>query len=243
MNISPRTTLASGAQEMGISLDEHQLDQFDALTELLLEWNSKFNLTRITDRVEIAVKHYLDSISLLAYLKMKKDASVIDVGTGAGLPGVPLKILNPDIKLTLLDSVQKKLSFAEAAAQELGLSDVSLIHARAEDAGREKANRERFDTVVSRAVSRLTVLSELCLPFCKVGGEFAAYKGPDVDDEASEAGRAIKLLGGKLEGIHRFTLPSSDLQRTILLIRKVRHTPSSYPRKAGIPARDPVMSN
>jgi len=226
---------------MGIILNERQLERFDSLTEILLEWNGRFNLTRITDRVEIVVKHYLDSISLLNYIDPAEQAKVIDVGTGAGIPGLPLKIVRHGIRLSLLDSVRKKLAFAEAAAQELRLADVSIVHARAEDVGHDKLHREKYDLVVSRAVARLVVLSELCIPLCKVGGRFAAYKGPDVDDEVAEVEGAMDLLGGEVEAVHRFTLPHSDSQRTLVIVKKVRHTLRAYPRKAGIPSREPLV--
>ncbi|HEY3297356.1 MAG TPA: 16S rRNA (guanine(527)-N(7))-methyltransferase RsmG [Armatimonadota bacterium] len=241
MSDSQRKILASGAAELGITLSEHQLDQFDGLTALLLEWNAKFNLTRITNPSEIAVKHYLDSLSLLAYAKMPARASLIDVGTGAGLPGLPLKIAVPEMKLALLDSVKKKLLFAEEAAKELQLGDVKTIHARAEDAARDKSLREHFDFAVSRAVARLSVLAELCIPFCKVGGKFVAYKGPESDEEIAETERAFRVLGGKLETVEKFTLPQSDSRRTLILVKKTRPTPGPYPRKAGTPAREPLI--
>lgn len=241
MSDSPREILASGAAELGIFLSDQAIDQFETLTTLLLEWNQKFNLTRITDPTEIAVKHYMDSLSLLSFVRLKKGASVIDVGTGAGLPGIPLKIVLPDIRLALLDSVKKKLAFAEAAAQELGMSDVKFIHARAEDAGRDAALRERFDLSVSRAVARLALLCELCLPFCRIGGRFVAYKGPDAEAEIDEAAKALKVMGGKVEAVHKFTLPNSDSSRTLVVIKKVHRTMPGYPRKAGIPEKSPLI--
>lgn len=241
MNASPREVLAIGAAELGIQLSDHQLDQFDALTTILLDWNERMNLTRITDPVEIAVKHYLDSISLLSFVKITGNASLIDVGTGAGLPGLPLKIVVPELQLTLLDSVKKKLGFAEAAAAELGMTDVKLLHSRAEDAGKDKAYRDQFDFSVSRAVARMSVLAELCVPFCRVNGTFAAYKGPDVDDEVKAAARAFYVLGGKLEAVHKFTLPGSDMGRALVVVHKQRHTSVGYPRPAGVPAKTPII--
>lgn len=239
MSTSPREILASGAAELGISLSEAQLDQFDRFTELLLEWNSKFNLTRITDPAEIAVKHYLDSLSVLSVVKFQGEASLIDVGTGAGLPAIPLKIAIPGLRVDLLDSVRKRLTFLDAVAQDMGMTDVTTVHSRAEDAGRDKALRERFDFSVSRAVARLNLLSEFCIPFCKVGGMFIAYKGPDADEEISDAVKAIRTLGGKIEAVHKFTLPG-DLGRTIIAIKKTKPTPLQYPRKAGVPERNPI---
>lgn len=216
------------------------MDLFDAFTALLLEWNAKFNLTRITDPAEIAVKHYLDSISLLAFVGIGEASRVIDVGTGAGFPGIPLKIICPHIRLTLLDSVRKKLTFIEVVIEHLGLTGVELVHSRAEDLGRQRSYREQFDLVVSRAVASLNVLSELCLPFCRIGGTFAAYKGPAIEAEIEEAKNAIRILGGETKSVHTFLLPHSDIQRTLVIIAKKRTTPAIYPRKAGVPERNPL---
>ena len=240
MGDSAREILSSGATDLGIALDDRRLDAFDAFTGLLLEWNAKFNLTRVTEPAEIAVKHHLDSLSLLPLVEVKPGSAVIDVGAGAGFPGIPLKIARPDLKMTMLDSVRKKLAFLEVVVRELGLTDMELVHGRAEDLGRAKAHREQFDLAVSRAVARLNALAELCMPFCRVGGRFVAYKGPDADDEINEAGRAITTLGGELEAVHRFVLPHSDAHRTLVVIRKSRRTPAAYPRKAGVPERSPL---
>jgi 16S rRNA (guanine527-N7)-methyltransferase len=237
---SPREILKSGAKELGIYLDELQLDAFDTFTKLLLEWNARFNLTRITDPSEIAVKHFLDSLSLLKFVDVPVGSSVVDIGTGAGLPGVPLKIVRPDLDVTLLDSVRKKLTFVQALVSELKLSGVELVHGRAEDVGRAPAYREQFDFAVSRAVAKLNVLSELCIPFCRVGGSFVAYKGADVEEEIAAAERAISLLGGRIGAVHEFTLPCSDAQRSLIVVEKVRRTPNKYPRKAGTPEREPL---
>jgi len=238
---SAREILSAGAAELGVTLDGRQLDMFEAFTALLLEWNSRFNLTRITDPKEIATKHYLDSLSLLAVVKVPAGASMIDVGTGAGFPGIPLKIALPDLKVTMLDSVRKKLTFLDKAVRELNLTEVALVHGRAEDMGRDVSYRERFDFAVSRAVARLNVLAELCMPFCRIGGRFAAYKGPDAGEEIEEAAEAVRALGGELEAVHSFALPEGDLQRTLVVIRKTRPTPARYPRKAGIPERNPLQ--
>ncbi len=240
MSGSARDVLSSGAAELGIALDDAQLDQFDRFTMLLLEWNRKFNLTKITDPLEIAVKHYLDSLSVLCAVAVPDDSSVIDVGTGAGLPGIPLKIARPDLHMTLLDSVRKKLVFAETAMRQLHISGFELVHARAEDAARDGAYREKFDFAVSRAVARLAVLAELCVPFCREGGWFVAYKGPAVDGELSESEDAIRILGGRLEKAVEFSLPHGNANRTLVVVCKERRTPTSYPRRAGIPEKHPL---
>ncbi len=240
MYVSAREILKEGAREFGLELSPEELDRFDTFTGLLLSWNQKFNITRITEPEEIAVRHYLDSLAPLLFVKPAKGASVIDIGTGGGMPGLPLKIVRPDLKLSLLDAVRKRLTFIEAAAGEMGLSDVSVVHSRAEDAGRDRLFRERYDFAVSRAVARLRLLLELCLPFCKVGGTFIAYKGPDVEEELEEAKRALRLLGGEVEAVHKFTLPHGGEARTLIFVKKKGKTPAQYPRKAGVPERDPL---
>lgn len=235
-----RGILASGASELGIHLDENQLDAFDIFTSLLLEWNKKFNLTRITNPEEIAIKHHLDSLALLKFVEIPHSSSLIDVGTGAGFPGIPLKIACPELKLTLLDSVRKKLVFLEVVVEKIMLKDVELVHGRAEDIGRVQSYRERFDFVVSRAVARLNVLAELCLPFCRIGGLFVAYKGAHIEEEVEGAQRAIGILGGEKPIINELVIPHSDVQRTLVIVRKDRSTPAAYPRKAGVPERNPL---
>ena len=237
---SAREIVSSGAAELGIALSGRQLDMFDAFTALLLEWNKKFNLTRITEPEEIAVRHYLDSLSLLAVEDVPGGSTMIDVGTGAGFPAIPLKIVLPDLDMTMLDSVRKKLTFLDTVVRELDLSDVELVHGRAESLGREERYRERFDFAVSRAVARLNVLAEYCIPFCRVGGKFVAYKGPDVDEEIQGAAEALRTLGGGLAAVHEFTLPHSDVHRTLVIVKKSRVTPNRYPRKAGVPERNPL---
>lgn len=240
MSASPGDILSSGAAELGITLDGDQLRRFESFTSLLLEWNRKVNLTRITDPCEIAVKHYLDSLSLLSAIEIPVGSHVMDVGSGAGLPGIPLKIARPDLKVTMLDSVRKRLLFIEAALPELGIEDAEVVHARAEDAAHDPAYRERFDFTVSRAVARLAVLSELCIPFCRVGGWFVAYKGPDVAAEVADADEGIRKLGAELVRTETLSLPGGNAGRTLVLIRKERRTSAGYPRKAGTPERQPL---
>lgn len=235
-----REILESGATAFGIELNEKQLGMFDAYTALLLEWNQKFNLTRITEPEEIAVKHYLDSLSMLKFVDVPAGSKLIDVGTGAGFPGIPLKIAVPGLKLTLADSVKKRLTFLEEVVQQLGLENVKILHGRAEDLGQVRAFREEYDFSVSRAVAKLRVLSELCMPFCHSRGRFVAYKGPDVDDEVKEASNAIRILGGKIEAVNKFVLPDSDLQRSLVIVGKIEQTPRAYPRQAGTPERTPL---
>lgn len=231
--------LLKGAAELGTPLDDKQAEQFCRYAELLVEWNEKINLTAITDDTGIVTKHFLDSLTPILTGSIK--GSVIDVGTGAGFPGFPLKIANPDIKLTLLDSLNKRVKFLQTVSDELGLEDVECIHSRAEDGGKNKDLREKFDVCVSRAVANLAVLCEFCLPFVKVGGIFMALKGPLADSEVNSAKRAIKELGGEVSETAEFSIPFTDLNHKIVMIKKVRHTPKQYPRKAGVPTKNPII--
>lgn len=230
--------LKEGAEKLGISLSENQLDKFAAYSSLLKEWNKKMNLTAITDDEGIAVKHFLDSMTAVCTGRVK--GRVIDVGTGAGFPGMVLKIVNPDISLTLLDSLNKRLTFLKAVSEALGIENAELVHARAEDGGQNRAYRENFDTVVSRAVANMTTLCEWCLPFVKIGGYFLALKGPAADEELNDAKRIISILGGQIEDVFEAQIPFSDLKHCIIIIKKVRHTPIRFPRKPGIAAKNSV---
>lgn len=228
--------IKNGAAELGIALNDAQLRQLGQYEKLLLEWNEKINLTAITDPEEAAVKHFLDSLTpiLTGYVSGK----VIDIGTGAGFPGMVLKIANPKISLTLLDSLNKRINFLKEISSALSLDKIEFIHARAEDAAR--THRAKFDIAVSRAVANMTVLSELCLPFLKIDGRFLALKGPLAEDELTAAKRAIHILGGEFEQIFEVKIPYSDLSHKIIIIKKVRQTPIQYPRKAGIPTKNPL---
>ena len=217
-------------KKIGIELSDIQAEQFERYYELLIEWNEKINLTRITDREEVALKHFADSLTLVKHYEIKQNAKVIDVGTGAGFPGIPLKILRPDISLTLLDSLNKRLNFLSTVCSEIGI-DAELVHSRAEDGGRNPKLRESYDLAVSRAVARLNVLSEYCLPFVKVGGAFAAMKGPDAEEEIKEAENAVKILGGKTIKSDFFELGSAG-GRTIVIAEKLSKTPRAYPRQS-----------
>lgn len=214
---------------IGLELSDKQAAQFESYYETLLEWNKKINLTRITEPGEVAVKHFADSLTLFNFLEVKENARVIDVGTGAGFPGIPLKICRPDIELTLLDSLNKRLVFLSEACGNIGI-EAKTIHSRAEDGGKNKLYREKYDLAVSRAVARLSTLSEYCLPYVRVGGVFAAMKGPKLGPELEAARDAIKALGGKIESVNEFELEGAG-GRTIVIIKKIKPTPPRYPRQ------------
>ena len=232
-----RDILENGAKTLGIDLNGNQISQLLTYADLLFEWNEKINLTAITDPEEAAVKHFLDSLTAITtgYVHGR----VIDVGTGAGFPGLVLKIAKPEISLTLLDSLNKRINFLKEVCTSLSLDSVEFVHARAEDAARRM--RGRFDTVAARAVANMTVLCELCIPFLKIGGRFLALKGPLAEEELSEAKRAIHILGGETEKVLEVKIPYSDLSHKIIIIKKVRQTPMQYPRKAGIPTKNPLV--
>ncbi len=215
-----------------ITLTENQYEQFQKYFELLAEWNEKMNLTAITDESGVALKHFADSLSLLNFVDIPQNSSLVDVGTGAGFPGVVLKIARPDIKLTLIDSLNKRLVFLGEVCAQLGI-EAELIHSRAEDGARDEKLRESFDFAVSRAVARMNVLSEYCLPYVKVGGAFCTMKGAQANEEFKESLNAINTLGGKLEKKYFFELPENGGERAIAVVRKVRNTPQKYPRQSG----------
>lgn len=215
-----------------ITLTENQYEQFQKYFELLVEWNEKMNLTAITDESGVALKHFADSLSLLNFVDIPQNSTLADVGTGAGFPGVVLKIARPDIKLTLIDSLNKRLVFLNEVCSQLSI-DAELIHSRAEDGARDEKLRENFDFAVSRAVARMNVLSEYCLPYVKVGGAFCAMKGAQANEEFKESLNAINTLGGKLENKYFFELPENGGERAIAVVRKVRNTPQKYPRQSG----------
>ena len=221
-------------------MTEEQFQQFDRYATLLLEWNTRMNLTALTEPKDVAVKHMIDSLSADDAALFAGQPAVLDVGTGAGFPGLPLKIFAPHIHLTLMDSLAKRVSFLEAVVQELGLDGVRCIHARAEEAARDKAHRERYDLVVSRAVARLPVLLEYTLPFVKKGGHLLALKGRAWEEELQESTRSLKLLGGTVRETRPVRLPGLDDQRAVLVIEKTAPTPKAYPRKAGTPAKKPL---
>lgn len=222
------------------SIDPKVADDFYKYYLLLTEWNERINLTAITEEDEVAVKHFLDSLNAAKGIA-EDGMSVIDVGTGAGFPGLPVKIANPGIALTLVDSLQKRINFLDEVVSQLGLSDVRTVHSRAEELGINKDYRERYDVCVSRAVANLTTLCELCLPFVKVGGLFVSLKGPKAAEEVSQAQKAIRLLGGELVRIQSYDLSDTDLNHNIVVIKKISHTPTKYPRKAPKPSKEPLV--
>lgn len=231
--------LADCCGKMGVPLAEEQVSQFMTYLTLLLEWNEKMNLTAITEEREVVLKHFADSLSLAPAIG-QGTLSVIDVGTGAGFPGLPLKIARPEIRLTLLDSLQKRIGFLEEVTAQLGLENVCCIHSRAEDGGQNPEYREQFDLCVSRAVAALPILLEYCLPFVKVGGYFAALKGPDAEAEAAESHTALEKLGGRLAEIRDVDIPGTDLAHKLVFIEKTAPTPPQYPRKAGKIGKKPL---
>jgi 16S rRNA (guanine527-N7)-methyltransferase len=233
--------LQKAAAEYGINLTETQIAQYNRYFELLIEWNEKINLTAITAPKDVAIKHIIDSITAYDAALFREGTTVIDVGTGAGFPGLPLKIFCPEIKLTLMDSLNKRIKFLQTVVEELGLTDVECVHARAEEGARNKKYRESFDIAVSRAVARLPVLCEYCLPFVKKGGHFIALKGMQYNDEAEEAVKAIKVMGGSRTEIRPVKLPEIDDKRAVIIINKTMPTPKTYPRKAGTPTKNPIV--
>lgn len=227
-----------GLADLGISLNETQIKQFLDYYELLVETNKVMNLTAITEFDEVIEKHFLDSLSLCRIYDLNREIRVLDLGTGAGFPGVPLKIAFPQIRLVLADSLNKRIKFLENVVGELSLQNVSCVHGRAEEMGRNKEYREQFDLCVSRAVANLSSLSEYCIPFVKEGGAFISYKSGEIEEEANVAKKAISVLGGELREIYKFDL--YEQKRSFVIIDKKKKTPKAYPRKAGTPTKEPL---
>lgn len=224
--------------EIGIDFSVEQLWKTYKYMELLIEWNQKINLTAITEPKEIILKHFIDSLTINKDIKNAK--KIVDIGTGAGFPGIPLGIMNQDAEMYLVDSLNKRLMFLEEVVKELKLKNVKLIHSRAEDFGKNKEYREKFDIAVSRAVANLSTLSEYLVPLVKIGGKVISMKASGVEEELNNAKKAIDVLGGKIENVEEFILPESDIGRTIITIRKEKNTPNKYPRKAGLPSKEPI---
>lgn len=225
---------------LGISLSDEQVEQFLRYYEMLVRWNEMINLTAITDFEDVMKKHFVDSLSMVRVCDLMGSLSLIDVGTGAGFPGLVLKIAFPDLKVTLLDSLNKRIHFLDEVISELGIYGVNTVHGRAEDYAKQDKYRESYDLCVSRAVANLSTLSEYCLPFVKVGGLFISYKSERVSEELATAEHAISMLGGVVENQVELILPDSDIYRNLVMIRKIQSTSLKYPRKAGLPARNPL---
>ncbi|MBS4201409.1 16S rRNA (guanine(527)-N(7))-methyltransferase RsmG [Bacillus sp. FJAT-49732] len=226
--------------EKGIHLDSHQLSMFERYYELLVEWNEKMNLTAITDKQEVYLKHFFDSVSAAFFIDFTKPVKVCDVGAGAGFPSIPIKICFPEINLSIVDSLNKRITFLEHLSSELGLENTHFHHDRAETFAQNPKFREQYDIVTARAVARMSVLSELCLPLVKEGGQFVAMKAANAEEELKAANRAIKQLGGELSTVHSFTLPIEESNRNIIVISKINKTPKKYPRKPGTPNKLPL---
>lgn len=236
-------TLEEGANNISVPLKGENIVAFARYAELLREWNKVMNLTNIVDDNGIALRHFIDSLTIVNLVEKEmsknRNTSLIDVGTGAGFPGIPLKIVIPDLEVTLLDSLNKRLNFLNTVVNELGLQKVKTVHARAEDGGSDMKHREKYDIATARAVASLPTLAEYCMPFVKVGGCFIAMKS-HADEEIEVASKAIKILGGKIESIEEFCLPNTDIKRTVIVVRKISKTPSKYPRQAGKPSKEPL---
>lgn len=228
-------------KELDITLSKEQKQQFIKFYELLVEWNKVMNLTGITEYEEVNEKHFVDSLSIVKAIDINSVKNVIDVGTGAGFPGIPLKIAFPHLNIVLLDSLNKRIQFLNTVIEELGLTNIHTIHGRAEDFAKKPEYREQFDLCVSRAVANLATLSEYCLPYVKVNGEFVPYKSGEIDEEVVQAKKAIHLLGGKTEEIIKFQLPGTEIGRSFVKIKKIQNTSKKYPRKAGLPVKEPLI--
>lgn len=227
-------------EHLGIILNEKQMQQFYYYYEILVEWNKVMNLTGITEYEEVNEKHFVDSLSIVKAVDISNIQSVIDIGTGAGFPGIPLKIAFPHLNIVLLDSLNKRIKFLNAVIDKLGLDKIKTIHGRAEDYAKQIEYREQFDLCVSRAVANLSTLSEYCIPYVNCGGLFVPYKSGDIDEEVENSKKAIHVLGGKLQGVIKFQLPKTEIGRSFVKIKKVQNTNKRYPRKAGLPTKEPL---
>lgn len=232
--------LKNRMDRLQIETNENMLEQFDLFYHLLVEWNKVMNLTGITEYEEVVEKHFADSLSLARFLDLNKIHTVIDVGTGAGFPGIPLKIAFPHLKVVLLDSLNKRINFLNEVIAKLDLREIHTIHGRAEEYARKAEYREQFDLCVSRAVANLSVLSEYCIPYIRIGGIFVPYKSGEIDEEVAASRKAVDILGGQIDHVEKFQLPDTDIHRSFVFINKIKNTQKKYPRKAGTPAKEPL---
>lgn len=232
--------LRENLKKIGCEPSDLQCEQLNNFHKILCEWNEFMNLTGITEYNEVVIKHFVDSLAVNCVYSFKKIDRVVDIGTGAGFPGIPLKIMYPDTRFTLLDSLNKRIKFLDEVIRINSLDGIETLHGRAEDYARDKNYREVFDVCVSRAVANLSTLSEYCLPYVKVGGVFISYKAGLLDEELKASERAIKLLGGEIKEVHKLTLPDTDIDRTFVVIKKTAATSKKYPRKAGLPSKEPL---
>lgn len=232
--------MENGLESLGIHLTDKQLNQFLIFYEKLIEKNKVVNLTAITEFSEVVEKHFLDSLSLIKVVNLKNPLKILDLGTGAGFPGIPLKIAFPELEIVLMDSLNKRVLFLQEVISDLNLHKISALHGRAEEIARKIEYREQFDICVSRAVANLSSLSEYCIPFVRQGGRFISYKSGEIEEEVLQAKKAVHLLGGKILEVEKFQLPGTDIWRSFVCVEKLRKTPKTYPRKAGTPTKDPL---
>ncbi|NMM62039.1 16S rRNA (guanine(527)-N(7))-methyltransferase RsmG [Clostridium sp. P21] len=232
--------MSDACKDVGLSFNKDIYSKFDQYKDMIKFWNEKINLTAIVDDEQIFKKHFIDCIKIFKFSPLKEAKSIIDVGTGAGFPGIPIKIMKQDLNLILLDSLNKRINFLNEVVNKISLKNVATIHGRAEDFSRKPEYREKSDAAVSRAVANLSVLSELCIPYIKVGGYFVAMKGPSVEDEIKDGKNAVSILGGKIEDVIKINIEDSDLKHNLVIIKKIKETPKAYPRKAGTASKKPL---
>ena len=225
-------------KEINVNIDVRQVERFYRYMQLLLEWNQKINLTALTEEDDIVLKHFVDSLTVLKYIENNK--TIVDVGTGAGFPGIPIALMDKSNKITLVDSLNKRINFLNEVKREIDIENIETVHSRAEDFGQNKEYREKFDISISRAVANLSTLVEYLIPLVKIGGRIICMKGSNVEEEINNAKFAIKELGGEIKEVNEFCLPKTDMKRNIIIVEKIKNTPSRYPRKAGMPSRQPL---
>ncbi|AWI07484.1 16S rRNA (guanine(527)-N(7))-methyltransferase RsmG [Clostridium drakei] len=232
--------MSQACKDIGLPFNEDTYNKFNQYKDMIKDWNEKINLTAIVDDEQIFKKHFIDCIKIFKFSPLKEAKNIIDIGTGAGFPGIPIKIMKQELDLILLDSLNKRVNFLNEVVSKIKLNNVETIHGRAEDFSRQPKYREQVDIAVSRAVANLAVLSELCIPYVKVGGYFVAMKGPSVDDEIKDGKRAISILGGKIDDVIKISIEDSDLDHNLVIIEKIKETPKAYPRKAGTASKKPL---